>query len=353
MQTAAETFDGTDWSTAPSLATARARLSMAGITTAAVAIAGQTPSLTGATEEFTSSVNVITGGAWASGGNMPQDSRGGGSAGTQNAAYYVGGLQYPTDTKKRTDEYDGTSWTNVNNIPETYGHGNSCGTLTAGLIWGSQTGYDSVNKSWEYDGTNWTAGGALSPIGPAYQQPGGGGTQTAAVSCGGYGDPPPAVTNVVEYNGSSWSANPNALPSAQYAQAGDGTASALWLSGGYESPQTATFHFDGTSFTTSGAMATARPSAIGGGYGPQTSAIVAGGEGSGTSTQGEQYNGTSWVSAPSLSQGRKYGEGASRSAGSQTGFIAGGATPPSPNTNLTEEYTPETSAINVKTLTQS
>ena len=31
----------------------------------------------------------------------------------------------------------------------------------------------------------------------------------------------------------------------------------------------------------------------------------------------------------------------------------GGATPPNPNTNKTEEFTPETTAVNVKTLTQS
>ena len=56
-------------------------------------------------------------GAFSSGGNLPQDSRGGGSAGSQTAAWYVGGLQYPSDTKNRTDEYNGSSWTNVNNLP--------------------------------------------------------------------------------------------------------------------------------------------------------------------------------------------------------------------------------------------
>lgn len=276
-------------------------------------------------------------GAFSSGGNLPQDSRGGGSAGSQTAAWYVGGLQYPSGTSNRTDEYNGSSWTNVNNLPSNTFVCQACGTLTAGLIYGSNQGYGTVTASYEYDGTDWTSGGSLPSIGPAYGGPGGGGTQTAAVACGGYGDPPPGVTNVVEYDGSSWTANPNSLPAGNYNQASDGTATALWLAGGYN-VTTATLHFDGTSFTSSGAMATARPSACGAGYGLQSGAIVAGAEGSGTSTASEQYNGSTWATGPSMSQGRKYGLGSSRSAGSTTGFIAGGATPPNPNTNKTEEF---------------
>jgi len=345
-------WDGTTFSSVPSLATARqgGGNSQNAPSTGAV-LAGGSPSPKTMTEEFNSSTNVITAGAWSSGGNLPQDSRGGGSAGTQNAGWYVGGLQYPSDTKNRTDEYDGASWTNVNNLPTNTFMSGACGTLTAGLIWGSNQGYGAEEQTYEYDGTNWTAGGSLPDIGPAYGSAGGGGTQTAAVACGGYGDPPPGVSQVMEYNGSSWTANPNSLPTGNYNQAGDGTSTALWLAGGYLST-TATLHFDGTSFSTSGSLTTARPSGNAAGYGIQTSAIVSGGDASGGLVS-EQYNGTSWVTAPQMSQGRKYGNGASRSAGSLTGWQAGGATPPNPNTNKTEEFTPETTAVNVKTLTQS
>ena len=343
---ATELYNGSSWTTSSNMGTARFSFGSAQNTTSnetGLAFGGGPPH-TAVTEEFTTSLSATTAGAWSSGGNHPQNIRGGGSAGTQTAAWYVGGLQYPSDTKNRTDEYNGSSWTNVNNLPADYFNGNACGTLTAGLIFGSNAGYGAEEQVYEYDGTDWTAGGSLPDIGPAYGSAGGGGTQTAAVACGGYGDPPPGISTVLEYNGSSWSANPNSLPTGNYNQAGDGTATALWLAGGYLS-STATLHFDGTSFTTSGSMATARPSACGAGYGTQTNAIVAGGEASGTSTQGEQYNGTIWVTAPSMSQGRKYGLGASRSAGSQTGFICGGATPPNPNTNATEEFTPETVAV--------
>lgn len=346
-------YDGTTFTVGPALGTAQ-ESSAHGSTSASatwIAQGSPVPTVGSKSQEFNSSVNVVTAGAFSSGGNLPQISRGGGSAGTQDAAWYVGGLQYPSDTKNRTDEYNGSSWTNVNNLPANTFMGGACGSLTAGLIWGSNAGYGVEEQTYEYDGTNWTAGGSLPDIGPAYGSAGGGGTQTAAVACGGYGDPPPGVANVVEYNGASWTANPNSLPTGNYDQAGDGTATALWLAGGYLATTT-TLHFNGTSFSTSGSLNQPRQYANAAGYGTQTNAIVAGGDPS-YDTQGEQYNGTAWVTAPSLSQGRKYGLGASRSAGSKTGFIAGGATPPGTNTNNTEEFTPETTAVNIKTLTQS
>ena len=48
-----EGYDGTSWSTRPSMGTARHALAGAGIQTAALAAGGRTPSYTGATEEFT------------------------------------------------------------------------------------------------------------------------------------------------------------------------------------------------------------------------------------------------------------------------------------------------------------
>ena len=298
---------------------------------------------------FKAALNVTTPGAFSSGGTLPQIVSGAGSAGVQTAAFLVGGLQYPSDTKNRTYEYDGSSWTQVNNLPNNFFGGNSCGTQTAGFIFGSYAGYGVEEATYHYDGTNWTSGGSLPDIGPAYASAGGGGTSTAAVACGGFGDPGSA-TQVLEYNGSSWTANPNSLPTGNYNQAGDGTATALWLAGG-PSASTTTLHFDGTSFTSSGALSSARPSGVNHGWGVQTSAIVAGGTGSGPDTASELYNGSTWSSGPSMSVPRTSGGASSKSCGSQTGFICGGAIPP--HTNATEEFTPESQSIDIKTLTQS
>lgn len=298
---------------------------------------------------FKAALNVTTPGAFSSGGTLPQIVSGAGSAGVQTAAFLVGGLQYPSDTKNRTYEYDGSSWTQVNNLPNNFFGGNSCGTQTAGFIFGSYQGYGIEEATYHYDGTNWTSGGSLPDIGPAYAVAGGGGTSTAAVACGGFGDPGSA-TQVLEYNGSSWTANPNSLPTGNYNQAGDGTATALWLAGG-PSATTTTLHFDGTSFTSSGALSSARPSGVNHGWGVQTNAIVAGGTGSAPSTASELYNGSTWSSGPSMSVPRTSGGASSKSCGSQTGFICGGAIPP--HTDATEEFTPESQSIDIKTLTQS
>jgi hypothetical protein len=86
-------------------------------------------------------------------------------------------------------------------------------------------------------------------------------------------------------------------------------------------------------------------------FGLQTAAIVAGGiatPGTANLATTEQYNGTTWFTQASMSTAKQV----SRGAGSTSaGFTAGGGAPSS--TNATEEFTGETSAVNVKTLTQS
>ena len=88
-----------------------------------------------------------------------------------------------------------------------------------------------------------------------------------------------------------------------------------------------------------------------GGCGTQTAAIVAGGNPA-ADTVSQQYNGTTWATAASLSTGRDNNAYCSKTSGSQTGFIAGGYSGTA-NTGATEEYNAETTAVNVKTLTQS
>ena len=280
-------------------------------------------------------------GSWASGGTVPQIVRGGGCGGTQTAAWYAGGLQYPADTKNKTWEYNGSTWTEVNTIPSNFFNGGSTGTLTAGLLAGTAAGYGTNTQVFEYDGTNWVAGGSLSPIGPAYA---GGtclGTQTAAILVGGDGDPPTGVTTAVNYDGSSWTSGV-AAPATVNGAAGDGPNTAGWMAGGNGPgmPNTATKEFDGSSWTESGAMGTARGSAQNAGYGPTNAAVFAGaGVPPAGITTAEVYDGTSWAATGSLAVARRYGQSSSQSAGSQTGFVVGGATAPGDNTNATEEFT--------------
>jgi len=68
----------------------------------------------------------------------------------------------------------------------------------------------------------------------------------------------------------------------------------------------------------------------------------------GVITNVEQYDGTTWITQPGLSTARRLLGGTGPGS---AGLAFGGGTPT--NTNATEEFTGETSALNIKTLTTS
>jgi len=105
-----ESYDGTNWTTQPNIASARQQLGGSGSSSSlGLAFAGYTTTQVATTEEFTSSVNVITAGAWASGGNMGTTRRGMGGAGTQTATAVFGGYN-GSNTVTTGEDYDGSSW---------------------------------------------------------------------------------------------------------------------------------------------------------------------------------------------------------------------------------------------------
>ena len=121
--------------------------------------------------------------------------------------------------------------------------------------------------------------------------------------------------------------------------AGFGTQTAGVIAGGFVPPSsTATEKYDGTTWTTSGSLPTAKESALGG-AGTQTAGIVAGGSGPDNgpaySASTFEFNGSTWGPGGNLNQG---GLGR-RMVGTQTatlgtgGYIGGGNF-----TNATEEY---------------
>jgi hypothetical protein len=322
------------------LATAKqqAGVSTSGTSSAAVTFGGSAPGVTADTQEFNKSTNVITAAAWASGGVL----------GT--ARYLMGGFGTPTTAVAaagktpavvgNVEEYNGTSWSEVNNVGTARNSVGSGGTLTAGLIFG---GYPSVTTTEAYDGTNWTSGGAMNT---ARGYNGGAGTQTAALSMGGYTGS--NITNVEKYDGSTWT-NSTAMPNGgrQFATSGAGTQTAA-LSAGvlYTSgAKSQTYEFDGTNWTTGGAMNTAR---YGGGMaGTQSDMKYFSGDDNTKSV--ENYDGTTWVTDASLAT-LNYNIGPAAAGTADTAFGFGGGPPAITNS---EQYTAATSAINIKTITTS
>ena len=341
-------FDGTTWTATPSLAQNRDSNSGSGTTTAGV-IGGGSPFLAN-TEEYNVGTTVVVPGAWASAPALnTARSLGGSALPAQNAGIVFGGSPYTG----ATEQYNGSAWTTVP------------GSLN------TPRGYIS-----------------------------GFGTETAAVSAGGYTTPAPGMDIVEEYNGSTWSEETN-VPTTLISAGNCGTITAGLLIGGttlqpFTSGLLATsLHYDGTNWTAGGSMTTAKGQGMTGGT--QTAAVYAGGRfapaytattveynGSAFSSGGDLafgagppsgfqgsigtltaglaasglasnavniYDGSTWATAPAYGTTRNRG----MSGGTQTAAIIAGGYQPSPagHTAFTEEFTGATTAANYKTITTS
>jgi len=334
-----ESYDGTSWTEGPDLGTARSRgQAHGGDATSGLASGGIIGDATAQslTEEYNVSFKVTTAGAWASGGNLTTGRWGVGNFGTQTAAVAHGGAP----ATALVEEYDGSSWTEVNNVPAAGRDPAGLGTLTAGLALGGGDDPKYTTATKEYDGTNWTEGGAMNT---ARGMCGTGGTQTAGLVFAGEGLTA-AIAKTEEYNGTSWTENPNDFPSS-VATHGGGTQTAAV---GVAEAAVTTFEYDGSSWTAGGNTGVALSGANAGGS-SQTDILRYGGStpAPALNTATEGYDGTSWSTRPSMATGRVYiGKGniGTTSSGLGVGGYISGAS------NATEEFTGETSAETASTI---
>ena len=344
-QTKTEKYDGTSWSEVADMAVAK-RGSGAGAGTsnaAALSAGAYGPPVSGSTEEFNSSLNVTTAAAWASGGAMTTARTGLASAGTQTANVFIGGQMSnsPYAPLNTVELYNGTSWsTNPNNAP--YSASNNCGTgtQTAALSWG---GYPNITTTLEFDGSAFTSGGSLSTGRELTSS--NIGTQTAAVAAGGFVRPGTYPAQSEEYNGSAWTAGGN-LNTSGYGRSGAGTETAGLVSGGIEPGQlNATEEYNGTAWTS----VNNRPYSAGnaGTSGTQTDALYYGGNPGGALTTTLGYDGTNWSTRPSMAQARAM-MGSSAAGTGSSALASSGAAP-----TATEEFTGETTAVTASTISTS
>ncbi len=346
-----ETYDGTSWTETADLANhKRGTGSGAGTSnTAAIAAGSYGPPSSTTSEEFNVTVNTITAAAWASGGALPAVNNGLAGAGTQTAALGFGSRTPGQD--QATYEYDGSSWSSGGSLGTPIGNGNGAGTQTAGLSFGGGPSGGNSTDSREYNGTSWTAGNSMNN---AKALAAGTGTQTAALVS--HGTPHPNTVSE-EYNGTSWTAG-GTVGTARYNVGAGGTSSAAVAFGGFP-PSTynnASEDYDGSSWTAGNSLSNKR-GLYNGGDGANTNYVYAtGGDASGAplgsdTNAVEIYNGTNWSTAPNLSNGRR--SGASGVAGSSSLSIFFGGRTGGSDQNKTEEFTGETTALNLKTITDS
>ena len=315
-----------------------------------------TSSYINTSQEFTTSINVITAGAWASGGNLNTARYSlQGFGATHDAAVAFTGRDTPI--YNATEEYNGSTWTSVNNYPQSVNDAAGCGVLTAGLGLGGlyppnlSTFPTTGRVTAEYDGTNWTSGGSYT-----YNAWGAGmaGTQTAAIASGGHNYPmPPGNRNdSAEYDGSSWTAGNN-MSQVRGIFAAGGSQTASFACGGrsspgVEDPTNACEEYDGTNWTSGGNYIVAVKENSAGG-GPQTAGYVAGGAAPSATAICGFYDGTAWSTAPNLPGAQQLNASTTNNTSNSGAMSFGGGT----DKDATYEFTAETTSVNVKTLTQS
>lgn len=348
-----EVYDGTNWSTSPAdLATGRRYLAGAGSNSStAVAFQGKSGTTnTVLTEEYNKSVNVITAAAWASGGNMSTAKYGAANWGIQTSAVSATGIPPANQSSNNTQEYNGSTWTSGTNYPSQRQSASGAGASeSSGLAFGGaipsnvQPSFTFHNDTQEYDGSSWTAGGNYPQT---ISSQGSSGTQTAAISVGGTNTAPgsPGLTTLAaNYNGSSWTA----IPSASNARGwGDGMTGTQTSALAVHSSPNVTEEYNGSSWTTGGTTNVNRSGIALSGT-SNTDALGFGGNPAITSA--ESYDGTSFITSASLATGRD----AMGGVGTGPAALGFGGTNNPPNFTATEEFTAETSALNIKTITTS
>jgi len=336
-------YDGSTWSSKPALATARQSIAAGGVSstsTAAIGAGGYvTPGVTGATEEYNKSTNTITAAAWASGPALGTGRYSGVSGGTTTAAILAGG-GYPRD-KNETELYDGTSWSEVNNMNSGRGRLSGTGTPSSAVGAGGYTpgSYSSAAEQW--DGTNWSNITSL----PQNRQYMGsiGASGSAALFIGGNSPGTTQTNETLYWNGSSWATGGN-YPNTVWNPRGFGTISAGISCGGNNGPTTSSNSYNGSSWTSGPSLNVARDNCGASGATDGDGLIYGGG----SELTAEKWDGTSFTTSASFANSHN-GGGSNQNGSSSTAMIFGDA----PAGTAFEEFTAETTTANVTDFTTS
>jgi hypothetical protein len=250
-------------------------------------------------------------GSWSSGGSVNTARQYGAGIGSSTAGLIFGGSSPPVVAN--TEQYNGTAWTEVNDLNAAQNAQGSAGTLTSGM---SALGAALPGANVEdWNGTVWAAN--PHSLNSARQFPGGdGASNDAAIMVGGEPAPNGALTEI--YNGSSWTESGD-LNTARNQLAAAGTVTALIAMGGNTGADAETFN--GSAWTAVTDMNSGR----GGLSGSGTSTLALAFAGNPDVASTESWNGSAWTEVNDLSTGREFGA-SSNITGNTTAFLASGNT---------------------------
>ena len=228
------------WSAAPTLNEARSSAGYSGTSNTSAMIFGGNEdypfALPGKTEQY-------NGTSWTEKANLSQALNNNAAAGgpaTPTAALCMGGNPEPQGQTTRI--WDGSSWTDSASLNAVVASGMGCGTSPAALcIGGSPTPRANETEIW--NGTSWTV---TADSGNNRTSGGASGTSTAALQFGGYDSnlsPPTNTVNVEKWNGTSWTEVANLGQSATTTGGCSISSSATMKIGGYSGPPEIYYNF--------------------------------------------------------------------------------------------------------------
>jgi len=268
-------------------------------------------------------------GTWASGAALNTSRIYPAGIGTTNSsALAVGGFS-GTAAIANNESYNGTSWTELNDLNSGRYGLNGRGTSTSGIVYAGIT-TARVGNTETWNGTNWTEVNDLSTV---RYRAGASGTQTAALCFGGENPGGADIANNESWNGSTWTELAD-LNTARNGLSGGGTQTdGLAFAGETTVATGATEIWNGSAWTEVADLNTARFRLAGASQVQNASLAIAGGPPNTAAT--EDWNGSVWTEVNDLSTARH----ALGGTGSNTSAIAfGGETPSVAVSNLTEEW---------------
>jgi len=371
-----ESWDGSSWTEVADLATARQRGGGGGTISSAIMAGGNAnPPVTGATEEWTTTpaptfqqINLgqvyynsgsnafkvteqpVPGGSWSSGGstsNRRANMQGFGTS--SNAAIAATGYINPGATNiANVEEYNGTAWTEVNDVNTARRELWEFGTTAAGIIAGGRPPTTAATESW--NGSSWTEVNDLNTgRSDSFSSFG---TSTSGMLASGYVGPPTTADSET-WDGTSWTEVSNVNTARNYA-AGFGSLNTSGLiAGGYGTAETAKVEsWNGTAWTEITDINSVRYGLSAIGNSVDLGFVVGGYRDSsppGQKALTELWNGSSWTEIADLSTAST-SLGSSGHAGASDGIVFGGNPPSSGYSNASEEFT---APVTNKTITVS
>ena len=280
---------------------------------------------------------ILSAASWASGGNFNADGHfQAGGAGIQTAGLITGGgSTWPgVGLIADTETYNGSSWTEVNNLNSSKRNMSGLGLTTAALICGGGPPAKVDTETW--NGTSWTEVNNLNTA--KDNNPGVTGILTAGIAFAGEGSPGAKITNAETFNGTSWTETGD-LNTGRHSLGAAGTYTAcLGFGGAADSPANGgeVESWNGTSWTEIADLNTNGREGVAG-FGSQTSALASGG----STVNVELWNGSSWSEQNNLPAVLSNMGPAQNSPGS-LGMVAGGFYGPGINVvQTTYEWTGE------------